>query len=220
MSAPGAELATLKPPSTHVPMTLTNLFYYISFTSPILVIFFITLFSIMVNNFVKGLIFNMGIVIVAVIVCILKNTVKNKQSPSASAFCNVIPFPFTVRDGDIVYDAPSMSTSILSFSSTYIIYPMMLNRQQNYVLLLFLIVITLINVAVEYKQNCSNIMGLVLGLIVGIVCGILYYTMLFAANQHNLVYFSDTISNNLQCSKPTKQNFKCEFYKNGKPYKV
>ena len=220
MSAPGAELATLKPPSTHVPMTLTNLFYYISFTSPILVIFFITLFSIMVNNFAKGLIFNMGIVIVAVIVCILKNTVKNKQSPSASAFCNVIPFPFTVRDGDIVYDAPSMSTSILSFSSTYIIYPMMLNRQQNYVLLLFLIVITLINVAVEYKQNCSNIMGLVLGLIVGIVCGILYYTMLFAANQHNLVYFSDTISNNLQCSKPTKQNFKCEFYKNGKPYKV
>ena len=187
---PTTEPAVLKPASasTHVPMTLTNLFYYISFTSPILVIFFITLFSIMVNNFAKGLIFNMGIVIVAVIVCILKNTVKNKQSPSASAFCNVIPFPFTVRDGDTVYDAPSMSTSILSFSSTYIIYPMMLNGQQNYGLLSFLIVITLVNVAVEYKQNCSNIMGLVLGLIVGIVCGILYYTMLFAANQHNLVY--------------------------------
>ena len=34
----------------------------------------------------------------------------------------------------------------------------------------------------------------------------------------NLVYFSDPISNNVQCSKPTKQNFKCEVYKDGKPY--
>ena len=38
-----------------VPMTLTNLFQYISFTAPILVIFFITLFSIMQNNLEKGL---------------------------------------------------------------------------------------------------------------------------------------------------------------------
>ena len=64
------------PAQVPVPMTLTNLFHYISFTAPILVIFFITLFSIMQNNLEKGLIFNMGIVILSTLVYILKYVIK------------------------------------------------------------------------------------------------------------------------------------------------
>jgi hypothetical protein len=205
-------------PQPPVPMSLTNLFQYISFTAPILVIFFITLFSIMQNNLEKGLIFNMGIVILSTIVYILKNVVKNKQNPNASPFCNVIPGPFTVASGDVVYDAPSMSTSILSFSSTYLIYPMINNNQHNYTLLVFLIGITSINAVVEYNQQCSDIMGIVFGILLGIIFAIVYYNLLYMSKKGNLVYFSDPISNNVQCSKPTKQNFKCEVYKDGKPY--
>jgi hypothetical protein len=206
------------PQQPPVPMTLTNLFQYISFTAPILVIFFITLFSIVQNNLEKGLIFNMGIVILSTIVYILKNVVKNKQSINASPFCNVIPGPFTVSSGDIVYDAPSMSSSILSFSSTYLIYPMINNNQHNYTLLVFLIGITSINAIVEYNQQCSDIMGLVFGVLLGIIFAIVYYNLLYMSKKGNLVYFSDPISNNVQCSKPTKQNFKCEVYKDGRPY--
>jgi len=201
-----------------VPMTLTNLFQYISFTAPILVIFFITLFSIMQNNLEKGLIFNMGIVILSTIVYILKNVIRNKQSDNASPFCNVIPGPFTVASDGIIFNAPSMSTSILSFSSTYLIYPMLNNNQHNYTLLVFLIGITSINAVVEYNQNCSDIMGIIFGLLLGIIFAIVYYNILYMSKKSNLVYFSDTISNNVQCSKPTKQNFKCEVYKDGKPY--
>ena len=202
-----------------VPMTLTNLFQYISFTAPILVIFFITLFSIMQNNIEKGLIFNMGIVILSFLVYFLKYIVKSAQSPNASPFCNVIPGPFTVSSANGVYDAPSMSTSILSFSSTYIIYPMIINNQQNYSLLVFLVGITTINAVVEYSNNCSGILGIVFGLLLGIVFAIAYYAMLFMSKRSDLVYFSDTISNGVKCSKPTKQNFKCEVYKDGKSYK-
>jgi hypothetical protein len=205
-------------PQGPVPMTLTNLFQYISFTAPILVIFFITLFSIMQNNLEKGLIFNMGIVILSTIVYILKNVIRNKQSEYASPFCNIMPGPFTVTSDDNIFDAPSMSTSILSFSSTYLIYPMLNNNQHNYALLVFLIGITSINAAVEYNQNCSDIMGIVFGLLLGIIFAIVYYNILHMSKKSNLVYFSDTISNNVQCSKPTKQNFKCEIYKDGKPY--
>ena len=201
-----------------VPMTLTNLFQYISFTAPILVIFFITLFSIMQNNLEKGLIFNMGIVILSTIVYILKYVIQNKQNTNASPFCNVIPGPFTVYAGTDVYDAPSMSTSILSFASTYLIYPMLNNNQHNYTLLVFLIGITSINAVVEYNQHCSDIMGIVFGLLLGIIFAIVYYNILYMSKKSNLVYFSDPISNNVQCSKPTKQNFKCEVYKDGKPY--
>lgn len=206
---------------SQIPMSLTNLFQYISFTAPILVIFFITLFSIMQNNLEKGLIFNMGIVILSTLVYILKNVLKNKQSTNASPFCNILPAPFTVfgevKDNKYIFDAPSMSSAILSFSSTYLIYPMINNNQHNFALLLFLIGITSINVFVEYHQKCSDVMGLVLGILLGIIFGIVYYSILYMSNKTNLVYFSDPISNNVQCSKPSKQNFKCEVYKDGKP---
>jgi hypothetical protein len=209
---------TIRVPTIPVSMTLTNLFQYISFTSPILVVFFITLFSIMQNNLEKGLIFNMGIVILSAVVYILKNVLKSKQSTQASPFCNVMPGPFTVSKDSVIYDAPSMSTSILSFSSAYLIYPMLNNDQHNYPLIVFLLGITSINAVVEYNEKCSNIMGIVFGILLGLICGIVYYSILYASKESNLVYFSDPTSNNVQCSKPSKQNFKCEVYKDGKPY--
>ena len=32
----------------------------------------------------------------------------------------------------------------------------------------------------------------------------------------NLLYFGKYTSNNVQCSKPSKQTFKCSVYKNGR----
>lgn len=200
-----------------VPMTLTNLFQYLSFTAPFLVIFFITLLAIMQNNLEKGLIFNMGIVIVSTLVIILKGVLRNPQNKHASAYCNVLPRPFTMSSDSVIYDNPSLSTAILSFSSTYLIWPMAINNQQNYTLIIFLLVITGINAFVEYHQLCSGFPGLLLGALIGLGFGVGYYYLLNLSKKSNLVYFSDPLSNNLQCSKPSKQNFKCEFYKDGKP---
>ena len=198
-----------------ITMSLTNIIEYISFSAPLLVVFFITLLSIAQNSLEKGIIFNMGIVILSSIVLLLKNVIKNKQSIFASPFCNILPAPFTVKDIGVIYNAPSLSGAILSFSSTYLIYPMVINNQHNYSLLVFLIAITGINIVTEYNQKCSDIMGLVLGLLVGIFFGLLYYTLLYISTSSKFVYFADTISNNVQCSKPTNQQFKCQVYRNG-----
>jgi len=200
-----------------VPMTLTNLFQYLSFTAPFLVIFFITLLAIMQNNLEKGLIFNMGIVIVSTVVLVLKGVLLSEQNKDASPYCNILPSPFTIFSDSSVYDNPSLSTAILSFSSTYLIWPMVTNNQQNYTLIIFLLTITGINAAVEYHQLCSGIAGILFGILLGVGLGIGYYTLLNLSKKSNLVYFNDPISNNLQCSKPSKQNFKCEFYKDGRP---
>ena len=197
-----------------ITMSLTNVFEYISFTSPLLVVFSITLLSIVQNSLEKGLIFNMGIVILSAIVYILKNVIKSKQLIFASPFCNILPGPFTVRSIEGVFNSPSLSSAILAFSSTYLIYPMVTTPDYNFPLLVFLIAITSINTVTEYNQSCSDIMGIVLGLLIGILFAIVYYSILFMTNK-KFVYFADPISNNVQCSKPTKQSFKCKRYING-----
>ena len=68
---------TLKLYNIH--MSLTNVLQYVSFSSPLLLVFFITLYSIVQNNYLSGLIFNMGIVIISSIVYLLKHILKNKQ---------------------------------------------------------------------------------------------------------------------------------------------
>ena len=81
-----------------ITMSLTNVIEYISFSAPLLVVFFITLLSIAQNSLEKGIIFNMGIVILSSIVLLLKNVIKSKQTVLASPFCNILPSPFTVKD--------------------------------------------------------------------------------------------------------------------------
>ena len=198
-----------------ITMSLTNVFQYISFTAPLLVVFFITLLSIAQNSLEKGIVFNMGIVILSGIVLLLKNVIKNKQSIFASPFCNILPGPFTVKDMGVIYNAPSFSSAILSFSATYLIYPMTINDKPNISLLVFLLVITAINAVTEYNQRCSDIMGIILGILLGTIFGIVYYTLLYISTKNKFVYFADTVSNNVQCSKPTNQQFKCQVYQDG-----
>ena len=206
----------------NIHMSLTNILQYVSFSSPLLLVFFITLYSIVENNYLSGLIFNMGIVIISSIVYILKHVLKNKQQDDANPFCNVLPSPFSVRAydeniGPHYYDSPSFSSAVLSFSATYLVYPMFINpSKRNNGLLVFSIVLVLINAVTEFLYKCSGVFGIVLGILLGIIFAILYYSLLASSEYSNkYLYFLDPISNNVQCSKPGNQNFKCKLYKNG-----
>jgi hypothetical protein len=217
----GKKKAGMKFELYNIHMSLTNILQYISFSSPLLLIFFITLYSIIQNNYLSGLIFNMGIVIIAAIVYLLKHILKNKQSTNANPFCNVLPSPFTVRAFDETsglhyYDSPSFSSAVLSFSAAYLIYPMIIKNQQNVGLLVFSIVLVLINAVTEFLYNCSGLFGIILGILIGIIFAILYYSLLMSSDYtSSYLYFADKISNNTQCTKPGTQNFKCSLYKNG-----
>jgi uncharacterized membrane protein (DUF485 family) len=207
----------------NIHMSLTNLFQYISFSSPLLLMFFITLYSIVQNKILGGLIFNIGIIIIAAIVYLLKHTLKNKQSKFANPFCNVLPAPFSVKafddlEGSFYYDSPSFSSAVLAFSAAYLIYPMFISGDRNYGILAFSIVLVLINAVTEIFYKCSGIFGTILGILVGITFALLYYSLLLSSEViAKEVYFHDSISNNVQCSKPGGQNFKCSVYKNGDP---
>ena len=49
------------------------------------------------------------------------------------------------------------------------------------------------------------------------IFAMIYYTILRLNNNDNLVYFTKTMSDNIQCSKPGNNRFKCSVYKNGVP---
>ena len=116
-----------------ITMSLTNVFEYISFTSPLLVVFFITLLGIMQNSLEKGIIFNMGIVILSSVVLLLKNVIKNKQDVFASPFCNILPSPFTVKGIGVIYKAPSLSVAIFSFLMDLLLQGFNCNRVQIFI---------------------------------------------------------------------------------------
>ena len=202
-----------------ITLTLTNMFTFISLLSPLFIIFFTILSSIINNQLVKGLILNMGIVIVSGIIYLLKNILKSPQNKESSPFCNILPAPFTVpgSDTDTIYDNPSLSTGVLSFVSTYLIYPMIINNQLNPGVLMFLIILLVINIGVENKLSCCGLMGSFMGVLVGIIFAMIYYTILRLNNNENLLYFTQTFSDNMQCTKPLDKTFKCTIYKNGVP---
>ena len=200
-----------------ITLTLTNLFQFISLISPLFVVFFILLTSILNNQLLKGLILNSGILLISGIVYLLKTILKSEQDDYASPFCNVLPAPFTVRDGETIFNSPSLSTTVLSFVMAYLVWPMRINNQMNPVLLTFLMILIGINLAVETQNKCTTLSGSLLGFIIGSIGGIIYYSILRLTDKNDLVYFTKDITNNTQCSRAGNNKFKCRVFKNGVP---
>ena len=200
-----------------ITLSLTNIFHFVSLLSPLFIIFFTIISSILNNQLLKGLILNTGVVIVSGIIYLLKNILKTPQDVNASIFCNILPPPFTVSSRDIatVYDNPSLASGVLSFVSTYLIYPMIINNQLNPGILLFLIILVAINLAVEYQLKCAKLMSSFMGILIGMIFAMCYYTILRLNNNEDLLYFTQTLSDNTQCGIPSDKTFKCTIYKNG-----
>jgi len=194
---------------TALTFSLTNILKFMSYLSPLLVTFFMIMYSVLTNNIVKGLIFMAGLVIITFINYLLKNNVKSLQSELASPFCNTLPAPFTYRSENNIFNSPSTSSTILAFTSSFLIYPMILHNVINHSLMVFLILLLGINGTVEYQDKCTGLFGIILGILVGVFFGILFYELIKMSGIRNLAYFTEIDSNNIQCSKPGKKQFKC-----------
>ena len=214
MSAPGSNSRNLKPKP--VTLTMTNIFKFTSFMSPFLITFFIIISSILNNTLVKGLLFIAGITILSFITYLLKNTIQSEQNPNANPFCNILPAPFTTTGNNgTIYDTPSLSSSIIGFTTAYLIFPMKMNNQLNPALTVFLIAMLVVNGMVEYQDSCTSTGGSIVGALVGIIFGMLWYGLVAVSGHKDLAYFSKSISNNVTCGKPSRQNFRCNIVPGG-----
>ena len=122
----------------------------------------------------------------------------------------MLPAPFSLMDDKgLIYVSPSLNTTILSYSFSYLVFPMTINNDINPALLIFLTIFLLTNASVEYTMSCVNLSGIIFAIIIGALFGVLYYMLLHIAGAKDLAYFTKIDSNSVQCSKPKKQKFKC-----------
>lgn len=217
-SRPNPDLNISRQAAT-ITFTLTNLLTFLTIMSPFLLTFFMVMISIVNNSIVKGLLFLIGLVIISYLTYLLKSILKERQSPLASPLCNILPFPFTSRgmiaSERIIFSSPILSTALLGYISSYLIFPMYINNDVNNPLLIFLVALFAINSISELHKKCGTLGGVVLGAIVGLTFGILYYGIIAASGNKDLAYFSEIKSNAEGCKKPTNQKFKCVTYKRG-----
>ena len=192
-----------------IELTLSNIFQFFSFLAPTLLVFFLFLSSLFNQN-IKGLIYIAGILISLLLNVLFMNLIGSKKLDDESFSCSVFDFP-----GINSYNSPYPSTLILAFTLSYLILPMKYNKQMNYAVLIFLLCLLGFDVITKTQNKCTTSSGAILGALVGFLMGMLWYTIFHSTGYDSLLYFDELRSDNVQCSIPSKQTFKCSVYKNG-----
>ena len=80
---------------------------------------------------------------------------------------------------------------------------------------MLLLVLILIDGITRVLWLCTTWAGIIFGTLIGVMLGMAYFSILHNSGADNLLYFSDSVSNRTVCSRPKKQQFKCNVYKNG-----
>lgn len=194
--------------------SIDNLFSFIAYITPFLVTFYIISIGLMQGGLgiVKSSLYLGGILLVLIVAVLLQNYIGKTSEFPANPLCSVFSdVPFVSNN----FVVPSISTTLIAFSLGYLLFPMIDSGEYKFGLLGFLSMLLLIDVVTRKGRKCSSGIGLVSGIITGAAIAGLY-TWGIAWGDPKLLFFRDDPSNNVTCSKPTSQTFKCAVYKNGK----
>lgn len=111
----------------------------------------------------------------------------------------------------------SVSTFFIVFTMIYLIQPMMMNKDWNYYVVIGFLAILIMDTMVKFQlfPNCTKKVGILSGGVLGLIYSVLCYNIILVGGGNKLLYFNTISSNNVYCSRPKKQTFKCFVYKNG-----
>jgi hypothetical protein len=195
-------------------LNFTNIFQFFSAISPLLLGFFMIMISVF-NQDLKGMVYLAGVLITTVLSVIVLNVVKSEKFLDASPTCSLVNIPFMTQ-----FNSPSLNSVLIAFTFTYLLLPMMANKQMNYAIIGTVIALFIIDGMTKVIHKCTSFGGVVLGMLVGAFCGFSWYTLFHVTGYDSLLYFNETMSNRTYCSRPKKQTFKCAVYKNGQLVKT
>lgn len=192
-------------------LTGSNMAQLFSLISPFLLGFFIFMSSLFNLN-IKGIIYLAGILIASLINAFLMGTIQEvRPDPrNMSIACGLVNTDFWK-----FYGTPSPSGVFIAFTCAYLLVPLYYNEQMNYVLMISLMSLLVIDVISKTYNGCTSYIGAALGCLVGFILGIGWYSLFKAAGYESLVYFNEMNSNKVMCTRPSKQTFKCSVYKHG-----
>ncbi len=192
-----------------IELTLSNVLQFFSFISPTLLIFFLFMSSLFNQN-LKGLVYLAGILITSIINVLFMNLIGSGRDENEAFSCSIFDIPYVTQ-----YNSPYPSSLIIAFTIAYLVLPMKYNKQMNYGVLAFLLVLLSIDIITKVQNRCTTYAGAILGGLIGFLFGAIWYIIFHATGYDGLLYFDELRSDNVVCSRPTKQTFKCSVYKNG-----
>ena len=189
------------------PLELKSILLLMSSLSSIFIGTFLVLLSLF-NQDIKGVIYLAGVTFATIINYFLGKTI-SPHDPENNELCHIFNF---AENGA---NSPSQSSMFIAFTFAYLWMPMITGGFTNYPLMIVLLSLFAIDTVVRYNSGCSRISGMLLGGLVGFLFGIMWFYLLDFNGLNKLLYFNELTSNNVVCSKPSKQTFKCSVYKNG-----
>jgi hypothetical protein len=192
-----------------IELTMSNMLQFFSFISPTLLVFFLFMSSLFNQN-LKGLVYLAGLLIASLFNIFFMNMIGSGRDENEAFSCSIFDIPHVSQ-----YNSPYPSSLIIAFTLAYLVLPMKYNNQMNYAVLGFLLILLGIDILTKVQNKCTTYAGSVLGGLVGFLLGTVWYIFFHGAGFDSLLYFDELRSDNVVCSKPTKQTFKCSVYKNG-----
>ncbi len=191
-------------------LNFSNIMQFFSAISPILLVFFLVMISIF-NSDIKGLVYLGGILTASLINLFVLNTLKIKSKTIVPPSCNLIEFPFNLNE----YVSPAFNSMFISFTFVYLFLPMKFISGINYAVLISILSLLVLDAGTKIMGGCTTFSGVALGTLIGMILGIIYFVLLYNTDHKDLLFFNAEPSNNVICSRPKKQQFKCVVYKNG-----
>jgi hypothetical protein len=122
--------------------------------------------------------------------------------------------PNVVMDLFWKYPNLSVSTFFIVFTLMYLVLPMLETKDWNYYVIIGFLGIFAVDTLFKLRY-CTTGLGISSGACIGALLGATSYFMIKYAGGDKLLYFNTVSSNNVYCSRPKKQQFKCYVYKNG-----
>lgn len=188
--------------------TFTNLLELIGSLYPLFIISFLVIASLFNFNILKGITYLSGIVL-CFTTWILVGKLFNKNRPdSASLTCNLLSIPGN-------YLIPNLPIMISFFTLSYLIIPMIESSMINPAVIASLTVLSSINVFYQLNNSCTDNIGVLISVIIGLLLGSFWFILFWVSGKRDLLFYNELMSNNVVCSRPKKQTFKCNVYKNG-----
>lgn len=191
-----------------ITMNMSNVFKLFSAISPMLLVFFLVVSSLF-NQDLKGLIYLAGLLLASIINIFAMNQIKSAKTPGTDVICDLFDIPKTG------YNSPNLTSMMISFTTLYVLLPMIYNNSMNYGVVVFFLCLFSIDVYTKIAYSCTTGSGIVLGTLIGCLLGLIWYSLLKNSGNSSLLYFDELQTNKVKCSKPDKQTFKCSVYKNG-----
>jgi hypothetical protein len=131
-----------------------------------------------------------------------------KFEPAVDNICNKISFSS--------YSNSSFSGFIFAFTLIYLLTPMISNNNMNIWLLIFLVLYFFTDMFTRKAFGCLQYADYAINLSVGAILGFGAVSLLAAIDNGKYLFFNDgSSSGEEKCSMPSKQNFKCQVYKDG-----